>query len=472
MSRRNQLEKANTIKIQYADLWRYARQVLALAVVAVMISCSLLVEVQAVPGSLDMTFSGDGKLTTNFIDIDHANAIAIQADGKIVVAGSAYSFPTQDDFALARYNSDGTLDTTFSSDGKLTTEFSNRKRESAHAVAIQADGKIVLAGSARLSGTNYDFALARYNSDGTLDTTFSLDGKLTTDFGSTKEGAVAVAIQPNGRIVVAGTTYNNTSNANFALARYTTNGALDTTFSLDGKLTTDFGTNRDILTDIALQANGKIVAVGSIPAAPRLPTNFALARYNGDGALDTTFSGDGKQSTDFFGSVDRAEGVAIQADGKIVVAGYTHAFQSNTRDFALARYNGNGSLDDGTANDSTPADEFGTNGRVNTNFFGKHDTAYDVAIQSDGKIVAAGSATFFNFRNIDFAVARYNSNGMIDTTFSEDGRATTGFAFNASDEEVQAVAIQADGKIVVAGTLDKKVAPFDNDFALARYLGN
>jgi uncharacterized delta-60 repeat protein len=189
-------------------------------------------------------------------------------------------------------------------------------------VAIQSNGKIVVAGYA-----GGDFALARYNPNGSLDPTFSGDGKQMTDFGRF-DGANGMAIQPDGRIVAAGFALNG----DFGLARYKPNGALDLTFSGDGKQTTDFGGGSDGASGVALQGDGKIVAVGR--GGPG--DDFALARYNPNGALDPTFSGDGMQTTDFGASGDGALGVALQGDGKIVAVGGG----GPGGDFALARYLG------------------------------------------------------------------------------------------------------------------------------------
>ena len=386
-------------------------------------------------GLLDTTFSVDGKVTNDLgSSNDNANSVAIQADGKIVVAGNAGG-----DFGLARYNTDGTLDISFSGDGKVITGFGEAL--GASSVAIQADGKIVVAGYAR-NGSNYNFALARYNSDGSLDTTFDGDGKLTTKLGDWC-GATDMTIQADGKIVVAGYSYNG-SDDDFALARYNGDGSLDTSFDGDGKLTTDFGGLGNWVNSVAIQSDGKIVAAGGTYNGR--DNDLALARYNGDGSLDTTFDSDGKLTTDFSGrgSNDWVNSVAIQGDGKIVVAANSLGSGS---DFVLARYNGDGSLDT----------TFDSDGKLNTDFAG-WDYSKSVTIQSDGKIVVAGDS--YKYPNADFALARYNSDGSLDTTFDNDGKLTT--AIGSSDDYANSVAIQTDGKIVVAGQTG-------GNFALARY---
>ncbi|MBI3300769.1 MAG: hypothetical protein HYZ72_01625 [Deltaproteobacteria bacterium] len=279
-------------------------------------------------GSLDATFGVNGLQITNFGNLEVANAVAIQSDGKIVVAGWTNVFGTFD-FALARYNADGSLDATFDGDGKKITSFGGDDR--ANAVAIQkSDGRIVVAGWTNVFGT-FDFALARYNANGSLDVTFDGDGKKISGFGG-DDRANAVAIQKSdGRIVVAGWT-NVFGTADFALARYNVDGSLDATFDVNGEKITGFGGD-ERANAVVVQSNGKIVAAGWTDVLGTF--DFALARYNADGSLDATFDGDGKKITSF-GSDDRARAMAIQSNGRIVVAGWTNVF--GTFDFALARF--------------------------------------------------------------------------------------------------------------------------------------
>jgi uncharacterized delta-60 repeat protein len=408
----------------------------------------------AAAGDLDPTFDEDGMVTTDFgSDAAWAWGIAIQEDGKLVAAGVTYNGPPSDhtDFALVRYNQDGSSDTTLGTDGKVTTDFAGRDDE-VQAVAIQKDGKIVVAGSAYLAGTLLDFALARYNQDGSLDTTFGTDGKVTTDFAFNNDGGVALAIQGDGKIVIAG--YMNVPERfgiDFALARYNPDGSLDPTFDGDGKVTTDFAGSSDVASSLAIQSDGKIVAAGRAGGSG---IDFALARYNDDGSLDTTFDGDGKVTTDFVtpaGSSrgDFAQAVAIQGDRKIVAAGYSIA--SRDFDFALARYNPDGSLDV----------ELGHYGTVNTDLGSIDDSAHGLAIQRDGKIVVSGTTTVTETRTADFALVRYTPDGFLDPTFGGgDGTVMTDFA--GGDDAATAVAIQRDAKIVAAGDAD-------GQFAVARY---
>ena len=369
--------------------------------------------------------------------------MALQPDGKIVVAGEAWG-----DFALARYNPNGSLDSTFDGDGKLTTDFST-SMDVSYAVTLQPDGKIIVAGYTLASG-DYNFALARYNTDGSLDSTFDGDGKVITDFFGSYDLGKAVAVQPDGKIIVAGWAIVS-GDANFALARYNTNGGLDNTFDGDGKLTTDFFADADYAYGVSLQPDGKIVVVGAVISGPN-NVDFGLARYNTDGSLDNTFDSDGKLTTDFFAGANKAYAVALQPDGKIVVAG--EADTGGHSDFALARYDSDGSLDATLDGD----------GKVTTIFFGYANVGNAVALQSDGRIVVAGEVDTGSMHS-DFGLIRYNPDGSLDNTFDDDGKLTTDYNIG-SDDLGFAVTLQSDGKIVVAGW---SANDGDANFALACY---
>ena len=344
-------------------------------------------------GTLDTSFSGDGKQTTDFGEGSGATGVAIQGNGKIVVVGSTFGPMGSGGFALARYNPNGSLDTSFAGDGKQGVSFLTGAE--ANGVAIQGDGKIVVVGTGvdNIDGGS-EGAIARYNPDGTLDTSFSGDGKQTTDFGL-GEGAQAtgLAIQGDGKIVIVGSAGATNISQDFALARYNADGSLDTSFSGDGTQTTDLG-GTNVASGVAIQGDGKIVAVGE--AEPGTSgDDFALARYNPNGSLDTTFSSDGKQTTDFgFGADDAANGIAVQGDGKIVAVGLASGGATGT-DFALARYNPDGSLDT----------TFSGDGKRRTSF-GGDDEANGVALQADGRIVAVGGGLGFD-ETSDFALARF-----------------------------------------------------------------
>ena len=227
--------------------------------------------------------STSGMITTDIGSLDYGSSVTVQTNGKILIAG--YS---DTGFALVRYNSNGSLDTTFSDDGKLTTDFGDVHDDPR--ATVQTDGKILVAGGSYKTGrSNSDFALARYNTDGSLDDTFSDDGKLTTDLGSFDYG-YSVTVQTNGKILVAGVA-NEDLTSSVALVRYNTDVSFDTTFSDDGKLITDWDTDWWSTVNVTVQTDGKILVAGNVNNEDHTDSDFALARYNTDGSLDTTFNG-------------------------------------------------------------------------------------------------------------------------------------------------------------------------------------
>lgn len=289
-------------------------------------------------------------------------------------------------------------------------------------------------------------------------TSFAADEKVTTDFGYKVEKARAVALQPDGKIVVGGWAGDNEGTSDLAIARYGADGQLDQTFSGDGKVITEIGPLSDVIYAVAVQDDGKILAAG-VSFGGDATRRFCVVRYKTDGALDAAFDGDGVVTMNVgTAQRDTAYAIAVQPDGKIVIAGSASNFVSApstlvpSNDFALVRLNADGSRD--------PA--FGTDGAVTTNFGNGVDIAYAVAVQLDGKIVAAGTST--NGSNNDFTLARYNPDGTLDQTFGSGGRVRTDFF--AGDDMITSMALQTDGKIVVAGYALKSTVA---DFASARY---
>ncbi|HSH60677.1 MAG TPA: hypothetical protein VK988_13760 [Acidimicrobiales bacterium] len=419
-------------------------------------------------GDLDPDFDADGKVTTDIVgqNDDRIAALAIQSDGKSVVAGTVAQEFGGPVFALARYNTNGSLDATFDGDGKVTTPVRSDNPTDGDptltAMAIQPDGKIVVAGSrggSRTAAPNFDIILARYNTNGSLDTSFDLDGRVTTDLGL-DETATGLGVQVLGgvtRLVVVGASAEPTlGRQDFLLVRYNLNGTLDPTFGSGGAVRTNFGPTRAQAARanaLVIQDNGAIVAAGSTGG------DFALARYNADGGLDTAFDGDGKVTTDFE-NVDAAFALAIQAEAnsfKIVAAGTG----KDGGDFALARYNPDGGLDP----------SFDGDGKLTTDLGSSRDQANGLVVQPDGKLVAAGGNALGGASAADFALARYNPDGGLDPSFDGDGKVTTDF-FGRGDV-LRALAIQPDGKLVAAGEANSVGPSFDRtDFALARYLGS
>lgn len=345
-------------------------------------------------GSLDTTFDGDGKVTTGFgAGGSYAYAVVIQPDGKILVVGNADTPSSTNDFGLARYNVDGSLDTSFGIGGKVTTNFGSY--DFAADVALQTDGRIVAAGWANSSR----FGVARYNADGSLDASFDGDGMVMTDIGERGAWLQALAIQPDGRIVVAGCTrdWGGNNCDDFALARYNVDGGLDTTFGSSGIVITTIGTGTgDGVGSVLIQPDGRIVAVGISDSHDATGEDVALARYYADGSLDASFGAGGIVVTTLSPGADGAMDAVLQPNGKIVAIGLADMGAETGFDFALVRYNPNGSLDTTFDND----------GIVTTDVAGANtDAAFAGALQPDGKIVAAGwVATAGGYA---FGLARY-----------------------------------------------------------------
>ena len=393
-------------------------------------------------GTLDTTFGNNGKVITNIgtqPSVDQALHLAIQSSGKFIIAGDT-NIGGSLDFAAVQYNADGTVDTTFGTGGKVTADFANTgDNDYGKSVLIQSDGKILLIGHSEMSGS-LDFSAVRFTANGTLDSTFGNAGKAIADIGNnTSDQVVSATLQADGKILIVGSSYVN-NERDFAITRFTTNGALDNSFGTGGKTTTDLGIH-DWGNSVAVQTDGKIVLAGYSGTASR--NELAVVRYNTNGALDNTFGTGGKVTI----ANESSEGysVMLQADGKILVSG--RAYSDNTSSFMVVRYNTNGSLDT----------TFGTGGKVTTDFGNNRSEAMAMTSQADGKIIVAGTVIIGS--TYAYAVVRYNTNGSVDNTFGTGGKVTT--VFDAVSNAVS-VALQANGRIIVAGTSG-------DDFLATRY---
>lgn len=422
-------------------------------------------------GDLDRTFSNDGKVTYDVfggVD-DEVNDVAVQSDGKIVVAGSWCGFAAgcaTRTFALARFHADGSPDASFGVNGRTLIAFPHGESR-ANGVAIQSDGRIVAAGwhDDNDGVDDANFALVRLNPDGELDPSFGDGGRQTTSFGGA-EYASAVALQTNAfpgdhrlRIVVVGSSRRG-DDEDFALARYHMDGSLDPSFNGDGKVTYHFRGDQEGAIGVAVQPDGAIVTAGDTDDGDcpfSCDYDWALARHHGDGSLDlSSFGFLGKVVDGLGGSDDFARDVAIDDDGRIVAAGSTN--DAGDRDIVVVRY-----LPDGSRDSS-----FGSGGEVRTSFDSggeANEGASAIAIQADGKIVVAGGTDVAG--HSDFALARYRSTGTLDASFADDGLRHADFGV-ASREWAQAIAIQVDGKIVAAGSTDAG-SDGDRNFAIARF---
>ena len=391
--------------------------------------------------SLDPTFGSAGITSTAFGSYGAAAKVVVQPDGRIVTAGQ----DALGDFALARYTTTGALDTSFNGTGKVTTTPSGSCSGQARALALQADGKIVVAGTSCPNFTSTrNFTVYRYNTDGSLDTSFGSSGKATVNFYAGASEAFAVAVQ-GGSIWVAGY-----AGSGFALARLTSSGTLDYSFgSGTGTVTSAVGTSSAFANSLVIQADGKPVLAGYASSGG---TVFALTRYTANGALDTTFGTGGKVLTNvggtFSGNSAIATALAIQVDGKVVAAGYANSTSGGYYRFAAVRYTSTGALDSG----------FGSGtGKVLAAIGSGDAIGSDMAIDASGGIVVGGYSSAGSYRQL--TLNRYDQLGNQDYSF---GPVAT--AVGSANAAVQGLAIQGDGKIVVVGYGNSPTT-----FVVARY---
>ena len=432
-----------------ARSWRLLRALLFVSIVFILLFLSVLSISAARPGDLDLSFGIGGHQMTLIGMESSGNAVVIQPDGKIIVAGGSRNAPFDQhsgDFALARYKIDGSIDISFGNGGTVVTAIGNGY-DVANAVAVQADGKILVAGTAE-GMYDWDFALVRYNTDGSLDSSFGNAGKVVTPVGYNYDIASAIAVQPDGKIVVAG--YIGIGwdyDTNSALLRYNANGSLDTSFGNGGKVVDLSNINDDAAYAVVIQPDGKIVTAGNLLA------DFLLTRYNSNGSPDLSFGTIGRAVTDM-GGVDEGYGIALQPDGNILTVGnsYTGVYPGFINRIAITRHNGHGTLDP----------TFGSGGKVQTVFDGSSDTPGAVVVQTNGKIIVGG---YDGTDNYVLALNRYNKNGTLDASFGSGGSVRT--TLSGNDAAVKALAIQADGKIVAAGLGYKGDA---GGFVVARFL--
>ena len=391
---------------------------------------------RAASGDLDPTFGGDGVVRTDLTpNEDDGYAVTIQPDGKIVVAGEKGTGGPNPRMAIVRYGTDGSLDPSFGGgDGKVSIDFTPLN-DFPYAVRIQADGKIVVAGTAAYFGHNPRFALARLASDGSLDPTFGGNGRVMTNVTPSSDVLNGMALQPDGKIVVVGSVSAGNRNGKIGVLRYRSDGTLDPAFGGDGIVLTDPTPIFDDGYAVGVEPDGQIVVAGEAGTSGPNGRFVALA-YEQDGSLDPTFGGDGKVFTDLTGKTDFPLGLAIQGDGKIVVAG-TARYGPNSR-FALVRYDRDGSLDPNLGGDGT----------MITNVSPYSDVAYGVAIDPDGNIVAAGQVGDGGPAP-RFAALRYLADGALDPTFGGNGIVSSDLT--PFSDAAFGVAVQADGSVVCSG---------------------
>ena len=415
------------------------------------------VPAQAVTGEADPTFAVGGQRSTDLGGTyDWAYATALQPDGKVLAAGVSNARGTYD-FALVRYTAAGALDPSFGDGGRVLTDFGH-SYDWAYAIALQPDGRIVVGGVSDHSGSR-DFALARYNPDGSLDHSFGEDGLLVLPVRPLTTDIVhGLALQPDGKILAAGVTVDDSvslrPNGDFMLVRYTESGQLDPTFGVGGIVTTNFeGESYDEPYAIALQPDGRIVlggvsntggGIGRIFGAD----NLALARYLSNGLPDSTFGDGGKVVVDAGSMFESIRALALDPQGRIVAAGRTNGEKRG--DLLLARFAPDGALDR----------TFGTTraGMTITDLGTAEEGLSALALAPDGTIVAGGVVA--PRPNADMAVVRYDEAGRFDRSFGRKGLASVDFG--GRDDRLRGIALQPDGKVVAVGSSE-------TDFALVRF---
>lgn len=390
---------------------------------------------------LDSSFGSNGSIIQPLNAGAVLYSLQLQSDGKSVFGGST-NVDGSNEALVGRYLTNGTLDTSFAGAGY--TALTIGSNDSVYGSAIQSDGKIVITGETNQSGQNYIF-VARLNSDGSIDSSFGTSGVTLTHIINDGASGNAVVIQPSNQYIVVGASAVISGTGAMVAARYDTSGNLDSSFGTAGIAVINIGSGC-AANAIALQSDGKIILGGHAQIGSL--TEYAVVRLNTNGTLDSSFGTGGIVTTQLKprSTSDIIYAVAVQADGKIVAAGST-TLNTGVTKISLARYTTSGALDT----------SFGSSGVVNTALgSGSSTSAFAMSLQSNGKIVVGGLV------DSSFVVARYNTGGGLDTTFGSSGSVTTSLGLSS---EINALAIQSDGKIVTAGFSD-------NNYALARYLKN
>jgi len=395
-------------------------------------------------GSLDATFGDNGEVHTSFSTLcDEGQIITMQQDGRFVVAATHTSVDYHE-FIAGRFNNDGSIDNSFGLNGSVITPIGVNK-DHPYTVKIQTDGKVVLAGSTNVSfSTTNAIAIVRYNSDGSLDNTFGIQGIVTTVVGQ-ESIAYDLAILDDGKILIAGTTKNSSGNKDFILVQYTSGGAIDTSFAQEGMAVTDVNASDNEINSLQVLNDGKLLVSGFIGTNI---TNFVLARYTINGILDTTFGEQGMIITDVSDEMTNSSfALAVQNDGKIIVGG------RSGDDFAIVRYEENGILDM----------TFGEEGVVITNLnLLKGEQVQSICVLLDGRIAVAGGGTTSDAGGGGRgAMVLYSSLGVIDSTFGINGVVFQNYGYHLVCGN--SMLIQDDGKIVVGWD-------GDSGFTLSRYL--
>lgn len=419
----------------------------------------------AISGCLDVTFGTNGIVITdpsvNLVGYNHPTGVLIQDDGKIIATGmTSGGINTDGDFVVLRYQTDGSLDTTFGDPdlfnpplrlGYVRTPFTSSSDLSWTSV-LQPDGKIVLAGQARNSNGVISWAVARYHGDGILDSSFGTGGKQILNASSSSSSVQDMAIQSDGKLVLVG-------EPAFTIMRLNQDGSPDPSFGTAGKVSANPSSSKrtppsGLAYAVAIQRIPAVTGEERIVVGGKASDEFALMRFKPNGTLDSTFGSSGRAYASFFGFGDQSRVLAIDQANRIVAAGRTNTAISNcglyVGDFAVARFTQNGSIDI----------SFSGDGKVSTDLTGGSDSVDGLLIQTDGKIVVTGGNA-----SSDFALVRYNDDGSPDSSFGPLGTGVVTTDTSPSDWSYAIAQQPWDGKIVVAG-----ISSFSHrNMALARY---
>jgi uncharacterized delta-60 repeat protein len=415
----------------------------------------LNVTVRGPAGALDTSFAGGVVTTQVATGEDHARSAVVQPDGKIVVAGTS-SNNTGTWVSLVRYERDGSLDTGFGNGGKLITPVGSRGNDNGATVALQPDGKIVVAGSSESQATGHDFLLVRYTADGSLDAGFGSGGKVVTDFSGNTDRAWALLVQPDGKILAGGETNSGsaTSGVDFALARYNADGSLDTAFGSGGKVVTPVKSSAgtDVVRALALQTvdgDTRILAVGG-------DGDFLAVRYSMAGAVDAGFGTAGKIAGLFNATIGAAQAVVVLPTGEAVLAGQIQ------NHFAAVQLTATGQLD----NRFGPARD----GRFEKALAANWNSATAVVRQEDGKLILGGWVYPGPATSGDFAAVRLLPDGTLDTGFAEGGIAVRPTAAAGKSDNGRALVLQADERVPTVRAIQAgEAGGSNNDYAVIRY---
>ncbi|RYD94491.1 MAG: T9SS type A sorting domain-containing protein, partial [Sphingobacteriales bacterium] len=401
------------------------------------------VEKYTANGVLDTAFGTNGQVIATYGGGSNTGrntpaSITLKANGKFVIAGN-YNPGNNAKMALAQFNPNGTLDTSFDTDGKVVVNFGTGYYSDGLQVFAEADDKIIVAGSAATTAVN-NFALARYNANGTLDTAFDGDGMVLTPFATGDDYTMVNTVirRPDGKFIVpCKPPYFLLESSDLVIRRYNANGTVDAAFGTGGKASATFNTGANEVESAAITAEGKIVAVGTSVSLDYSNREFAVARFNENGTADAAFSGDGKATVLFENGDDLLAALLVLPDDKLIAVGTSGYRESNNfvhKDIVLSKYNADGS----------PDTAFGTLGKVYSIIGENRNNIITAALQADGKIVVSNTYSNYSQTYSSFEILRYNANGSLDTAFGTDGRVST--AYSATS-----IVFQPDGKIIIAG---------------------